>query len=77
VSTQALEENPSVQEFVDFYLQQGNLESFVEQAQYVPLSDAGAQEARERLQNRTTGTAPEDTIGVEVKSNGKEEEKTK
>jgi GH15 family glucan-1,4-alpha-glucosidase len=51
VSTQALEENPSVQEFVDFYLQQGNLESFVEQAQYIPLSDAGAQEARERFES--------------------------
>jgi hypothetical protein len=49
----------------------------VEQAQYVPLSDAGAQEARERFQNRATGTATEDTIGAGVKSNGKEEEKTK
>jgi hypothetical protein len=75
VSTQALEENPSVQEFVDFYLQQGNLEGFVEQAQYVPLSDAGAQEARERFQNRTTGTAPEDALGAEEKGKGKEEEK--
>jgi phosphate transport system substrate-binding protein len=77
VSTQALEENPSVQEFVDFYLQQGNLEGFVEQAQYIPLSDAGAQEARERFQNRTTGTAPEDAAGAEEKGKGKEEEKTK
>jgi phosphate transport system substrate-binding protein len=75
VSTQALEENPSVQEFVDFYLQQGNLESFVEQAQYIPLSEAGAQEARERFQNRTTGTAPEDALGAEEKGKGKEEEK--
>jgi phosphate transport system substrate-binding protein len=77
VSTQALEENPSVQEFVDFYLQQGNLERFVEQAQYIPLSDAGAQEARERFQNRTTGTAPQDALGAEEKGKGKEEEKTK
>jgi phosphate transport system substrate-binding protein len=75
VGTQALEENPSVQEFVYFYLQQGNLNQFVEQAQYVPLSDAGAQEARERLQNRTTGTAPEDALGAEEKGKGKEEEK--
>jgi phosphate transport system substrate-binding protein len=73
VSTQALEENPSVQEFVDFYLQQGNLESFVEQAQYIPLSDAGAQEARERFQNRTTGTAPEDALGAEEIGKGKDE----
>ncbi len=65
VSTQALEENASVQEFVDFYLQQGNLEGFVEQAQYVPLSDAGAQEAREWFQNRTTGSQPENALGGE------------
>ncbi len=73
VSTQALEENPSVEEFVTFYLE--NLNQFVEQAQYVPLSDAGAQEARERFQNRTTGTAPEDALGAEEKGKGKEEEK--
>jgi phosphate transport system substrate-binding protein len=74
VSTQALEENPSVEEFVNYYLE--NLNQFVEQAQYVPLSDAGAQESRERFQNRTTGTAPEDTIGAE-EGKGKEKEKTK
>ena len=73
VSTQALEENSSVQEFVNFHLE--NLNQFVEQAQYVPLSDAGAQEARERFQNRTTGTAPEDALGAEEKGKGKEEEK--
>ncbi len=73
VSTQALEENSSVQEFVNFYLE--NLNQFVEQAQYVPLSDAGLQEARERFQNRTTGTAPEDALGAEEKGKGKEEEK--
>ena len=73
VSTQALEENPSVEEFVSFYLE--NLDQFVEQAQYIPLSGAGAQEARERFQNRTTGTAPEDAVGAEEKGKGKEEEK--
>jgi len=52
-----------------------NLNQFVEQAQYVPLSDAGLQEARERFQNRTTGTAPEDALGAEEKGKGKEEEK--
>jgi phosphate transport system substrate-binding protein len=75
VSTQALEENPSVEEFVTFYLE--NLNQFVEQAQYVPLSDQGLQEARERFQNRTTGTAPEDALGAEEKGKGKEEEKKK
>ncbi len=72
VSTQALEENPSLEEFVNFYLE--NLDGLVEQAQYVPLSPAAEQEARERLQNRTTGTAP-DALGAEEKGKGKEEEK--
>ena len=77
VSAQALDENPSVQEFVDFYLAEGNLEQFVEQAQFVPLAEAAHQEARERFQNRTTGTAPEDATGGEGKGKekGKEEKK--
>ena len=79
VSTQALEENPSVQEFVDFYLTEGNLEQFVEQAQFVPLAEAAHQEARERLLNRTTGTAPEDATkgeqGKEKKEDTKKDEK--
>jgi phosphate transport system substrate-binding protein len=66
VSTQALEENPSVEEFVSFYLE--NLNRFVEQAQYVPLSDQALQEARERFQNRTTGTAPEEALGAKEKA---------
>jgi phosphate transport system substrate-binding protein len=78
VSTQALEENPSVQEFIDFYMAEGNLEQFVESAQFVPLAEAAHQEARERLLNRTTGTAPEDAVQGEQgkeKAKGKEEEK--
>jgi phosphate transport system substrate-binding protein len=75
VSTQALEENPSLEEFVNFYLE--NLDGLVEQAQYVPLSPAAQQEARERLQNRTTGTAPDDALGAEEKGKSKEEEKKK
>jgi phosphate transport system substrate-binding protein len=73
VSTQALEENPSVEEFVNFYLE--NLNQFVEQVQYVPLPESGVQEARERFNNRTTGTAPEDALGGEGKEKGKEKEK--
>ena len=65
VSTQALEEKPSVEEFVNFYLE--NLGQLVEQAQYVPLAPAAEQEARERLENRTTGTAPGDALGAEEK----------
>ena len=69
VSTQALEENPAVQEFVDFYLE--NVNQFVEQVQYVPLPETTLQLARERFENRTTGSAPEEVSG----SKGKEEEK--
>ena len=75
VSTQALEENPSAEEFVNFYLE--NVNQFVEQVQYVPLPEGGVQEARERFQNRTTGTAPEDALGGEGKEKGKEKEKKK
>jgi hypothetical protein len=58
---------------VNFYLE--NLDGLVEQAQYVPLSPAAQQEARERLENRTTGTAPDDALGAEEKGKSKEEEK--
>jgi len=54
VSTQALEENPAVEEFVDFYLE--NLNQFVEQARYVTLPESLAQEARKQFEDRTTGT---------------------
>jgi len=73
VSTQALQENPSVEEFVNFYLE--NLNRFVEQAQYVPLSDQALQSARERFNNRTTGTAPEDAATGNEKGKAKEETK--
>ncbi len=73
VSTQALEENPAVEEFVSFYLDETNLDQAVESARFVPLPPAVAQVARERLQGRTTGAAPEE-IGV-GKGEGKEEKK--
>jgi phosphate transport system substrate-binding protein len=73
VSTQALEENPSIEEFVNFYLE--NVNQFVEQVQYVPPPESGVQEARERFQNRTTGTSPDDALGGEGKAKGKEKEK--
>jgi len=69
VNAQDLEEQPELEEFVQFYLE--NLDQFVEQAQYVPLSPEAAQEAGERFNNRTTGTAPEDALGAEHKGNGK------
>src|ERR687894_894578 len=75
VSTQALEEKPSVEEFVNFYME--NLGQLVGAAQELPLSPAPDEEARERLENRTTGTAPEDALGAEEKGKSKEEEKKK
>jgi phosphate transport system substrate-binding protein len=74
VTTQALEDNPAVQGFVQFYLSEGNLENFVQQAQYVPLSAEATAEARERFQDRNAGSSPE-TIGGE-KVGGKGKEKT-
>ena len=74
VSTQDLEQNPSLEEFVSFYLE--NVNQFVEQVQYVPLPEQALQEARERFQNRTTGTAPQDAVaGEKGKEKGKEKEK--
>ncbi len=63
-----------LQDFVNFYLD--NLNQVVEQARFVPLSESALQEARERFNNRTTGTAPEDALGAEQKGKGKEEEKS-
>jgi phosphate transport system substrate-binding protein len=54
VSTQALEENPAVEEFVTFYVE--NLNQFVEQARYVTLPGSLAQEVRKQYEDRTTGT---------------------
>ena len=71
VSTQALEENPLVQEFVNYYLD--NLDQFVEQAQYVPLAPETAAETRQRFENRTMGSAPEDIGASKTGGKGKEE----
>ena len=60
VSTQALEENPAVEDFVSFYLD--NINPFVEQAQYVVLPDQALQQSRERWENRTTGSAPDEIV---------------
>jgi phosphate transport system substrate-binding protein len=62
VNAQDLEEQPELEEFVSYYLE--NLNQFVEQAQYVPLNEQALQEAGERFNNRTTGTAPEDALGA-------------
>ena len=54
VSAKAAEENPAVEEFVDFYL--GNVDTFVEQAQYVTLPSDLEQESVTQWEDRTVGT---------------------
>jgi phosphate transport system substrate-binding protein len=74
VNREDLDQQQELQDFVSFYLD--NLNQVVEQARFVPLSESALQEARERFNNRTTGTAPEDALGAEQKGKGKEEEKS-
>jgi len=75
VSKQALDENPSVEEFVRYYLE--NVNQFVDQALYVELPEQALQESRERFQNRTTGTAPEGEGKGKEKGKGEDTEKKK
>ena len=56
VNRQALEENPQIQEFVNFYLQDGNFSQFVEASDYVALPEGARQEVRTQFEERTTGT---------------------
>ena len=65
VSTTALEENSTVQEFVDFYLAEENLNKIVEAAGYVTLPDDVATETRSRYEDRTTGSAFAEGGGME------------
>jgi phosphate transport system substrate-binding protein len=55
VSTAALDE-PQVQEFVNFYVDEANA-SLVEEVGYVPLGDELAPLVQARVENRTTGSA--------------------
>lgn len=54
VSTQALQENEAVEPFVQEYL--ANLDTYVEQAQYVTLPGSLEQESIRQFQDQTTGT---------------------
>jgi phosphate transport system substrate-binding protein len=56
VSTQALEKEPVIREFVNFYLAEENLNRLVEAARYVTLPETLAAEARTQYEDRTTGT---------------------
>ena len=56
VSTQALQDNPAVQPFVDFYLSDQNLDRLVEAARYVTLPGSLSDESRTQYEDQTTGT---------------------
>ncbi len=56
VNTKDLEESRAVREFVEFYIEQGNLGEFVEQADYVNYPDSTQQAMRQQYEDRTTGT---------------------
>jgi phosphate transport system substrate-binding protein len=56
VSTQALEEDPAVEAFVEFYLEDGNLSKYVEQAEYINYPESTREETRKQFEDRTTGT---------------------
>lgn len=76
VNAQALEQNPSVEEFVGYYLE--NVNQFVQQAQYVPLAEPALQETQTRFQDRTLGTDPQGAAAGEPKQqNAKEKEQKK
>ncbi len=56
VNTKALQNNAAVQPFVDFYLEQANLNRIVEGANYVTMPGSLAQQSRTQYEDRTTGT---------------------
>lgn len=56
VNREMLEENQTVQEFVNFYLEEGNFSEFVEESQYVALPEDARQAVRTQFEERTTGT---------------------
>ncbi|WP_166397138.1 PstS family phosphate ABC transporter substrate-binding protein [Rubrobacter marinus] len=54
VSTQALDENPAVAQFVENYL--ANLDQYVEQGGYIALPSETSQLVQQRYESRTTGS---------------------
>lgn len=56
VNTKMLEDNPQVEEFVNFYLEEGNFAEYVEESQYVALPEGAREEVRTQFEDRTTGT---------------------
>lgn len=56
VNTQDLKQNPAVREFVSFYIEEGNLSKFVEQADYINYPASTQEQIRQQFEDRTTGT---------------------
>ncbi len=56
VNKKVLEEEKVIQDFVSFYLEEGNFTNFVEESDYVALPDGAQQEVRTQFEDRTTGT---------------------
>jgi phosphate transport system substrate-binding protein len=56
VNTQDLKQNPAVREFVSFYIAEGNLSKFVEQADYINYPKSTQEQVRQQFEDRTTGT---------------------
>ncbi|MGI8910498.1 MAG: PstS family phosphate ABC transporter substrate-binding protein [Rubrobacteraceae bacterium] len=56
VNTEDLEQNRAVREFVEFYIQEGNLSDFVEQADYINYPDSTQQAMRQHYEAGATGT---------------------
>ncbi len=56
VSMAAMDENPAVAEYVDFYMTDDSLTGLVEEAGYVPLPDDRLAAAQETWESMTTGT---------------------
>ena len=69
VSVKALEENPAVEEFVDFYISEETLPRLVEAARYVELPEDKAQETRQRFEDRTPGSGSGETTMMMEETN--------
>jgi phosphate transport system substrate-binding protein len=69
VSVQALEDNPAVEEFVDFYISEQTLPRLVEAARYVELPEDQAQETRQRFEDRVTGSGSGETTMMMEEAN--------
>jgi len=56
VNANKLEDKQVVQDFVSFYLEQGNLTQFIDEAGYVNLPESTISETQAQFEDRTTGS---------------------